>query len=157
MKHKQEELTPQFVEYIPERLEVGRLYISERYHIAVHLCCCGCGEEVVTPLSRADWQLHKAGDKVSLHPSIGNWNFACKSHYWIRGNRVMWAGALNSKRIKLVQEKDRRDKALYIEAVNAEKQAIHKISDVPNLGLQTPVKEGLMTRIWNTLRSLFRG
>jgi hypothetical protein len=28
----------------------GVIYISERYATAVHLCCCGCGYEVVTPL-----------------------------------------------------------------------------------------------------------
>ena len=36
-------------------------------------------------------------DTVSLHPSIGNWSFPCRSHYWIRGNRVVWAGAFFKK------------------------------------------------------------
>lgn len=153
MKRKQEELTLQFVEYIPERLLEGHLYISERYHTAVHLCCCGCGEEVVTPFTPADWQLRKVGDKVSLHPSIGNWNFACKSHYWIRGNRVMWAAALNSKQIKLVQEKDRRDKALFIETVNADKQASRDGLGTPHCSAQTPTKDALLSRIWKAFRS----
>lgn len=148
MTHKQEELTPQFVEFIPEYLAEGHLYISERYNTAVHLCCCGCGEEVVTPLTPADWQLRKVGNKVSLHPSIGNWDFTCKSHYWIRGNRVMWAAALNSKQIKMVQANDRRDKALYIEAVNADKQASREYLDTTHCGAQMPTKNSLLSRIW---------
>ena len=29
------------------------------------------------------------GETVSLSPSIGNFQFPCKSHYWIRENRVI--------------------------------------------------------------------
>jgi uncharacterized protein DUF6527 len=28
---------------------------------------------------------------ISLFPSIGNWSFPCRSHYWIDGGRVIWA------------------------------------------------------------------
>ena len=27
----------------------------------------------------------------SLRPSIGNWQQACQSHYWITGGKVVWA------------------------------------------------------------------
>jgi len=56
----------------------------------VHKCCCGCGNEVVTPLSQTDWQLSFDGESISLYPSIGNRNFKCKSHYWIKNNNVIW-------------------------------------------------------------------
>lgn len=148
MKRRLTELTPQFVAYIPDRLAEGNLYISERYRTAVHLCCCGCGEEVVTPLTPVDWRLRQESNQVSLQPSIGNWNFACKSHYWIRRNRVEWAATLNAKQIERVQQRDRRDRALYIEAVNAEKQATGEASDLPAHQLQSPGKEGLLRRIW---------
>ena len=82
------------VEYIPERLDPGVLYISRRFSTAAHLCCCGCGLEVVTPLNLAKWRLMEHGATVSLSPSIGNWSFPCKSHYWIRGNAVQWAGRI---------------------------------------------------------------
>jgi hypothetical protein len=35
-----------------------------------------------------------------LHPSIGNWSFACQSHYWIRNNRVEWAPKWSREQIE---------------------------------------------------------
>lgn len=83
--------THKFVEFMPEKLEPGVIYVSLRFTLASHQCACGCGEEVVTPLSPKDWQLIFNGETVSLYPSIGNWNFRCRSHYWIEQNRVVWA------------------------------------------------------------------
>jgi hypothetical protein len=80
-----------FVEFIPEIIEEGILYISLEYCTAIHKCVCGCGNEVVTPLSPTDWELSFNGKSVSLYPSIGNWNFECKSHYWITKNKVRFA------------------------------------------------------------------
>jgi hypothetical protein len=88
---KQTALKHEFVEYIPDVLQDGRLYISIRFATAVHKCCCGCGHEVVTPLSPRDWKLIFDGETVSLDPSIGNWSFPCQSHYWIRRNRIVSA------------------------------------------------------------------
>jgi len=34
---------------------------------------------VVTPLSPTGWSLIFDGETVSLYPSIGNWNFPCRS------------------------------------------------------------------------------
>ena len=51
------ELEPEFMDVIPDRLEPGRLYISIPYTTALHLCCCGCGNEVVTPLHPVHWTL----------------------------------------------------------------------------------------------------
>jgi hypothetical protein len=118
---RQATITPQFVEFIPDRLQEGVLYISEKYGTVVHKCCCGCGEEVVTPLTPADWQLRKEGSNVTLFPSIGNWNFPCQSHYWIRKNRVEWARAMTKQQIRRVQERDRQDKEHYVAQVNARK------------------------------------
>jgi hypothetical protein len=85
------ELTHKFVGDVPEKLESGVLYVSVEYGTALHLCCCGCGREVVTPLTPTDWKLIFDGETVSLYPSIGNWNFPCRSHYWIRNDRIDWA------------------------------------------------------------------
>jgi hypothetical protein len=79
-----------FVEFMPERLEPNVLYVSIRFSLVSHSCACGCGEEVVTPLSPRDWQLIFNGETVSLYPSIGNWSFRCRSHYWIEQNRAVW-------------------------------------------------------------------
>lgn len=104
-----DQLTPKFIEYIPERPTPGILYISRRYATAVHLCCCGCGVEVVTPLNAAKWKLTETDGTVSLFPSIGNWSFPCRSHYWIQRNRVRWAGAMAPEIIAVVKVRDRRD------------------------------------------------
>lgn len=112
---------PQFVELMPGQLDDGVLYISEKYGTAIHKCCCGCGQKVVTPLSSAKWQLRRSGEAVTLYPSIGNWNSPCQSHYWIRRNRVEWAGSMTEQQIKRVQERDKRDSQRHIEQVNARK------------------------------------
>ena len=96
-----------FVENIPDNLDAGILYISIPYTTVVHLCCCGCGEEVITPLSSTDWELSFNGESVSLSPSIGNWGFTCRSHYWIKKNKVKWAGSMSSQQIKDVRLRDR--------------------------------------------------
>ena len=93
-------LTHEFVEYIPDELKERTLYISEKYGTAVHKCCCGCGREVVTPLSPTGWKLDFDGETVSLFPSIGSWNLPCQSHYWIANNKVEWAGRWSKKRIQ---------------------------------------------------------
>lgn len=116
-------IRPEFVEFIPQALAPGVLYISERYRTASHLCACGCGAKVVTPLSPADWQLTRRHDHVSLYPSIGNWNYACRSHYWIRDNKVIWSGQMTETRIARVQERDRVDKARHVEHRNRAKLA----------------------------------
>ncbi len=79
-----------FVDNIPEFLEKNTIYVSIKYSTSIHSCCCGCGNEVVTPLSRNDWKLTFDGESVSLYPSIGNWNFPCKSHYWINQDQIQW-------------------------------------------------------------------
>ena len=81
-------LQHKFVEFIPDVLEEGVIYISMVYKTAAHNCVCGCHGRVVTPISPTDWQLVYNGVSISLNPSIGNWNFACKSHYWLIKGQV---------------------------------------------------------------------
>jgi hypothetical protein len=80
----------QFVDTVPDALQEGVVYVCIPYTTAVHRCLCGCGEEVVTPIRPTGWSLTFDGVTVSLHPSIGNWDFPCRSHYWITHNRVRW-------------------------------------------------------------------
>ncbi|WP_235643512.1 DUF6527 family protein [[Flexibacter] sp. ATCC 35208] len=93
-------LQHKFVEFIPEHVEEGILYISIEYCTAIHKCVCGCGNEVVTPLSPTDWELSFDGKTVSLYPSIGNWNFACRSHYWISKSNIEYADRWTTRKIK---------------------------------------------------------
>jgi hypothetical protein len=80
-----------FVEHVPDKLGDGVVYVSIHFATVIHKCCCGCGHEVVTPLSPSGWQLTFDGESVSLYPSIGNRALPCRSHYWIENNRVRWA------------------------------------------------------------------
>jgi hypothetical protein len=108
----------EFVEFIPERLKDGIVYISPKYNTAVHKCCCGCQEEVVTPLSPVDWELTFDGKTISLYPSIGNWGLKCQSHYWIRKNRVIWSEKWSETKIKLLQKSDQIEKEGYYKKEN---------------------------------------
>lgn len=105
-------LNHRFVENVPDQLEEGVLYISIPFETVIHKCCCGCGNEVVTPLSPAAWGLIFNGETVSLNPSIGNWSFDCKSHYWIKKNKVHWSYEFDEEKIERVKQKDLRDNQL---------------------------------------------
>ena len=83
--------TPEFVAHFPATMSPGVLYVSIAYRTCGHLCCCGCGHEVVTPLSPAHWSLTYDGENVTLRPSVGNWGLECQSHYWIRNGQVRWS------------------------------------------------------------------
>lgn len=113
-----------FVEYIPSELEQGVLYISRKYSTASHLCCCGCGLKVVTPLSPAKWQMQERNGAVSLRPSIGNWGFPCRSHYWIQSNRVLWAGDLTDEQVRAVKHRDARALDEYIRSDPAKQEKV---------------------------------
>lgn len=81
----------EFVEFIPDVLSAGVVYVSIPYATAAHSCFCGCGSKVVTPLSRQGWSVTFDGESVSLSPSVGNYGLPCQSHYFIRDDQVVWA------------------------------------------------------------------
>lgn len=88
-------LQHKFVNYIPDALDDGVLYVSLPFATVMHKCCCGCGTEIVTPLDPSDWKMTFDGKSISLCPSIGNWSLDCQSHYWIDRNQVRWARLLS--------------------------------------------------------------
>jgi hypothetical protein len=93
----------EFVDLVPEVLEEGVLYVCVAHATVVHRCCCGCGNEVVTPLDPKGWSVTYDGRSVSLSPSIGNWSFPCQSHYWIRRDRVQEARRFSAREIAAVR------------------------------------------------------
>jgi len=101
-----ERVTFEFVELIPNEREGGKVYISIPYLTAVHSCLCGCGMKVVTPIKPNKWTLTFNGEAISLSPSIGNWSFPCRSHYWIRDNRVVKSGAMTDEAIAYGRMRD---------------------------------------------------
>ena len=110
-----------FVEYIPEILDEGVLYISKSYATAAHKCFCGCGSEVVTPLNPTGWKLWVNRNLVSLDPSIGNWSLACRSHYWIRRSKIIWAGDMSQREIARGRSMDAAIRKAYFENLNRDK------------------------------------
>jgi hypothetical protein len=109
-------LEPRFVETVPKEREDGILYISTTYGTMVHNCACGCRMKVTTPLSPARWRLTYDGETVSVRPSIGNWSFPCRSHYWIERNEVRWASGWSEDRIVAGRTRDRTERRRYAEA-----------------------------------------
>lgn len=90
----------EFVDSFPVQLAERTLYVSMRFGSVAHNCACGCGNQVITPLSPTDWQLTYDGDTITLYPSIGNWNFTCQSHYWFRRNSIQWAPRWTTKQVE---------------------------------------------------------
>jgi hypothetical protein len=80
----------QRVHYMPKELQPGILYVSEEFGAAAHLCACGCGTKVRTPLGPTEWSLEDTPNGPSLEPSVGNWQHPCQSHYWILDGTVRW-------------------------------------------------------------------
>ena len=108
-------LRHEFAEYIPDQLDERVLYVSMRFGTVVHRCACGCGEEVVTPLGPAEWRLTYDGRSISLEPSVGNWNFPCRSHYWIDEGRVRWARGFSEDEVALGRQEARERRMNYFE------------------------------------------
>lgn len=121
-------LRHEFVEYIPQDLSEGIIYVSIPFATVVHKCCCGCGNEVVTPLSPTDWKLTFDGESISLFPSIGNWSFPCRSHYWVRGNRVEWAAAWSRQKINAARADELIEKSQYYAAQSVVADPVQKSS-----------------------------
>lgn len=105
----------EFVDFIPDILEEGKIYISMDFATAAHKCPCGCGSEVITPFSPTDWKLTFDGNSISLSPSIGNWNFGCQSHYWIRNNKVIMSRKWSKERIDAGRFQDKMNKQHYFD------------------------------------------
>jgi len=116
-------LAHKFVEFIPRELEPNTIYVSIPYATAIHNCCCGCGNRVVTPLSPADWRLIFDGRSISLEPSIGNWSFPCRSHYWIRNNQVAWSDDWADDEIDAARRRDACAHAAYYGRSNDKQKA----------------------------------
>lgn len=140
------ELTPCDLDEFPRLLEEGVLYISEECELAAHKCCCGCGEDVITPLNPARWRLDRRGGRVSLHPSIGNWKFACRSHYWIRNNNVIPSFGMDEEEIAEVIELDHVDRQQYFAQLQPAR---------PSSSFQASSQQPLhwLARLFNLLRS----
>lgn len=143
-------MTHEFVDLIPEELKEGIIYVSIPYSLVAHKCACGCGNEVITPLSPTDWKLTFDGESITLYPSIGNWNFDCKSHYWIRNNEINWSPKWSEEQIKAGRVRDKQNKERFYQdrtVTGDEISAPAKTSE--------PKRLRIITRFWSRIKQWF--
>ena len=147
MRHQT--LEHRFVKHVPDKLEPGILYVSMEYGSVVHACCCGCGEEVVTPLTPTDWKLIFDGVSVSLRPSVGSWTLPCRSHYIIDSNRVVVAEPWSDQQIEAERARDRTAKS---RQYNVETEVSLERRDNPDGSDETITKaRSWYSRLWKRI------
>ncbi len=150
-------LEHRFVRNIPRDLDSGVLYISIDYATAVHSCCCGCGERVVTPFTPTDWRMTFDGESISLHPSVGNWNQKCRSHYVIQGGRVREAGPWSEAQVEAERRRDKRAKATHYSKPKSDQTGDKLGSERPVSNTTIPAKASGNVGLWSRLKSWLIG
>ena len=141
-------LNHQYVEFIPKVLDEGVLYISKRFNTSSHLCCCGCGFKVVTPLNPAKWRLIDHGQTVSLSPSVGLGALPCRSHYWIDRGQVDWYPEMTARQTQRAQRRDEFANQIY----TGERESMPPRKPT---GEPRPAPTNLLKRFGSWLRSLW--
>jgi hypothetical protein len=87
------------------------------------------------------------GESVSLAPSIGNWEFPCRSHYWIRDNTIRWAPAWTEQQIAAGRRRDSAD----LESYFARRHEANEIAEQAS-NSQAPGQSRLLNRMRRLLR-----
>ena len=151
MRHQT--LEHRFVRTVPRELDPGVLYIAMDYATAVHSCCCGCGERVVTPFTPTDWRMTFDGESISLHPSVGNWNQKCRSHYVIQRSCVLEAGPWSTAQVDAEHRRDKMAKAAHYGQSRSDQPGVTfpGKGSVPNTA--TPGTTNQPLSVWSRLKS----
>lgn len=89
----------QEVEKTPESLESGVVYVNKEFELASLLCACGCGHKIVLLYPDGHTVDNNAGF-ATVRPSVGAWDAACKSHYFITNGNVEWCRSWSDSTIK---------------------------------------------------------
>lgn len=124
----------QHVEYMPKQLEPGILYVSKKFGAVAHLCACGCGTKIRTPLGPTEWAVTETTWGPSLWPSVGNWQQPCRSHYIIEGGKIVWMDQWTPEQILAGRQREEHRRKEYYDAMYA--------------------KRGFLARLWNWLKSI---
>lgn len=143
-------LEHRFVRTVPRELNLGVLYISMDYATAVHSCCCGCGERVVTPFTPTDWCMTFDGETVSLSPSVGNWNQKCRSHYVVQRGRILEAGLWSDAQVEAERRRDKKAK-------NAHYSQSTSSASVPARSVAVQKPQQRLPNVWSRIKSWFGG
>ena len=126
----------QRVHYMPKELKSGVLYVSEEFGAAAHLCACGCGSKIRTPLSPTEWSLTEENGRPTLRPSVGNWQQACQSHYWIQQGEIIWSDKWSAKQIAEGRRAEEDRRSAYYQALDRQ-------------------RGGILRGIWHWVKTLF--
>ena len=109
MRRRLKAITPEFVETIPAEgkdLILGIVYISMKHNMVVYRCPCGCGGLSEFMLDPIRFRLEYDGTNLSFYPSIGIPYLECRSHYWIRDNRIEWCAPMEDWETELAQRRE---------------------------------------------------
>ncbi|WP_367183026.1 DUF6527 family protein [Ferrovibrio sp.] len=101
---------------MPKVLEPGVLYVSEKYSTAAHLCACGCGEKIRTPLGPTEWSVRDGSRGPSLWPSVGSWQRPCRSHYIIDNGDVHWSTQWSDAEVQAGRASEQARREAYFES-----------------------------------------
>ncbi|MBW8016147.1 MAG: hypothetical protein FVQ82_08170 [Planctomycetes bacterium] len=124
------------VSYMPKELEPGVLYVSEEFGAVAHLCPCGCGSKIRTPLGSTEWSLKVTDKGPSLFPSIGNWQLPCKSHYWIKHGEIIWASSWTPEQVAAGRCNEEERRHAYYDVLDRKRY-------------------GIVRKLWSWIKSLF--
>lgn len=78
-----------------QKLEDGVFYVVDNSPYVEYNCPCGCGGVVILPTKKHQdgydgWGFKEQNGKVTLSPSVYSTGFSCRSHYFVRENRIEW-------------------------------------------------------------------
>ena len=111
----------QRVQYMPNEIKPGVLYVSEEFDIAIHLCPCGCGSKVKTPLGPTEWSVEETENGPSLYPSVGNWQQPCQTHYWITNGQILWARKWSPEQISAGRRREEEKRQMYYDGLERQR------------------------------------
>jgi uncharacterized protein DUF6527 len=126
-------ITLQRVKYLPRELSPRVLYVSEEFAVAGHLCACGCGSKVITPLGSAEWALSERNGLPTLRPSVGNWQLPCRSHYVIADGQIHWGDQWSDMQVAAGRHAEEQRRKAYYASLS---------------------KRGFWHRLWGQIRTL---
>ena len=127
----------QRVQYMPKDLKPGVLYVSEQFGAAVHLCACGCGSKIRTPIGPTEWSVEETDVGPTLHPSVGNWQQACQAHYLITCGEIIWSDQWTAKQIADGRHREEKRRREYYDALDRK-------------------RGGVVQKLWLWMKSLFK-
>jgi Family of unknown function (DUF6527) len=92
------------VDRLPVVLDENVVYVSEEYGLAALKCACGCGHRVTLLLGDGH-RVNELGGLADISPSIGVWDAACRSHFWIRHGKVVWGEEFSEAEIRAAMDR----------------------------------------------------